>query len=159
MLTYNGSDTKADPRDRPVRATRRRVLARLWGLTGWSLVAGSGVLLHRTLTAARPPSRTVSLSATLLNQVRAEGGLATGELFLRFAGDELIALRLRCTHLGCALTFDRGDGVLRCPCHGSHFDLDGNPAVGPAETPLERITLRHDNGTWDAQLDDPLATD
>jgi nitrite reductase/ring-hydroxylating ferredoxin subunit len=158
VLTRTPKDTKECPEGRQPQPTRRRVLARIWGLTGWSLVAGSGVLLHRTLTAAHPPRRSVSLPPTLLSQARAEGGLATGELFLRYRGDEPTALRLRCTHLGCSLTFDRRAGVLRCPCHGSHFDLDGNPASGPAEIPLEPVALHHRDGTWEAQLDEPLGS-
>ncbi len=156
-MTSKGSAEQTGAQALAPRPTRRRVLARLWGLTGWALVAGSGVLVHRTLTAARPASRSVALPQTLLDQARADGGLVSGELFLRVSGAEPTALRMRCTHLGCTLTFDRSDGVLRCPCHGSHFDLDGAPASGPAVQPLERIPLRRHDGIWQAQLDEPLA--
>jgi len=145
---HEGSGTGAQP-------TRRKVLTRLWGLTGWSLVAGSGVLLHRTLSAARPPSRTVTLAPTVLDQARADGGLVTDELFLRVVEGEPRALRLRCTHLGCAVTFDRQAGLLRCPCHGSHFDLNGAPTSGPAAEPLEQVTLHRNGDRWEAQLDEP----
>ncbi len=40
----------------------------------------------------------------------------------------------RCSHLGCALRYNRQEHSWDCPCHGSRFDLDGavieNPAIG-----------------------------
>lgn len=138
--------------------SRRRLMAQLWGLTGWALVAGSWALVHRTLTAAPVARRRVVLSQALLNQAQAEGGLIAGELFLCFAGAQPVALSTRCTHLGCTLTFNRRTSRLRCPCHGSHFDLDGFPAGGPATQPLVPIPLQRRDGVWQALLDEPLAT-
>lgn len=40
-----------------------------------------------------------------------------------------------CTHLGCRLA-SVSDGLIRCPCHGSRFHLDGSVARGPASQPL-----------------------
>ncbi len=137
------------------RPTRRKVLKHLWGLTGWSLVAGSGVLLHRTLSAARPARRTVTLAPTVLDQARADGGVVADELFLRIVRGEPRALRLQCTHLGCAVTYDGQAEQLRCPCHGSHFDLNGVPTSGPASKPLEQVALHHRGDRWEAQLDEP----
>lgn len=43
-----------------------------------------------------------------------------------------------CTHLGCRIkTLE--DSKLVCPCHGSMFDLNGNPLKGPAVKPLEKL--------------------
>ncbi len=39
-----------------------------------------------------------------------------------------------CTHLGCQLHLE-GAGLV-CPCHGSQFDLEGEPTQGPATLPL-----------------------
>jgi len=43
-----------------------------------------------------------------------------------------------CTHLGCRIqTYE--NGRLQCPCHGSAFDLNGNPLKGPASKPLKAL--------------------
>ncbi len=49
-----------------------------------------------------------------------------------------LVLSSYCTHLGCKIqTYE--NGVLICPCHGSSFDLDGNPLKGPAIKPLKKF--------------------
>jgi len=49
-----------------------------------------------------------------------------------------LVLSSYCTHLGCKIqTYE--NGVLICPCHGSSFDLDGNPLKGPAIKPLKNF--------------------
>jgi cytochrome b6-f complex iron-sulfur subunit len=52
---------------------------------------------------------------------------------------------LVCTHLGC--TVENNPDGFACPCHGSHFDLDGNVTQGPATKPLVsvRIEMMEDN--------------
>ena len=41
------------------------------------------------------------------------------------------ALSRICTHMGCALTFDRADQSFACPCHGAAFALNGVQRFGP----------------------------
>jgi Rieske Fe-S protein len=54
--------------------------------------------------------------------------------------EQLYALSLVCTHLGCTVQVNP-DGII-CPCHGSHFDLAGKVKSGPATRALERLELR-----------------
>jgi Rieske Fe-S protein len=44
------------------------------------------------------------------------------------------ALSLTCTHLGCVVEQNKDELV--CPCHGSHFNLEGELLHGPAEKSL-----------------------
>lgn len=44
-----------------------------------------------------------------------------------------------CTHLGCTIHHIE-NGKLLCPCHGSTFDLKGNPIKGPAIKPLKKLS-------------------
>lgn len=62
-----------------------------------------------------------------------------GEVAAHFVGDR-IAHRdnPRCTHLGCVLRKNTGEGTWDCPCHGSRFDADGNVIQGPAISPLKK---------------------
>jgi glycine/D-amino acid oxidase-like deaminating enzyme/nitrite reductase/ring-hydroxylating ferredoxin subunit len=55
--------------------------------------------------------------------------------------ENLHAVSLRCTHLGCLLRFNAAERSWDCPCHGSRFDVDGAVLEGPAVKPLERRKL------------------
>jgi Rieske Fe-S protein len=54
------------------------------------------------------------------------------------------ALSLMCTHEGCPVNPTPLNGILRCPCHGSRFNLDGQVRQGPAEFPLGRYETEYD---------------
>jgi glycine/D-amino acid oxidase-like deaminating enzyme/nitrite reductase/ring-hydroxylating ferredoxin subunit len=56
----------------------------------------------------------------------------------RGADGEVHGVSLRCTHLGCLLSFNAAEATWDCPCHGSRFDVDGAVLQGPAVAPLER---------------------
>ena len=45
-----------------------------------------------------------------------------------------------CTHLGCNVNHDDGDGFT-CPCHGSTYDESGEVTRGPAAWPLPRYEM------------------
>ena len=40
--------------------------------------------------------------------------------------------KLRCSHLGCTLNYNKIDNVYECPCHGSRFNMNGEVIDGPA---------------------------
>lgn len=46
--------------------------------------------------------------------------------------------KLRCTHLGCALVWNKQEQCYECPCHGSKFDKNGNPLETPAIEKLKK---------------------
>jgi cytochrome b6-f complex iron-sulfur subunit len=56
-------------------------------------------------------------------------------------GDRLYALLQVCTHLGCLTRYYKDEELFKCPCHGSHFSLQGDPVAGPAPVPLFRLAL------------------
>jgi cytochrome b6-f complex iron-sulfur subunit len=56
-------------------------------------------------------------------------------------GNKIAAISTTCTHLGCIVGI--ADTGFACPCHGSHYDQDGNVTGGPAPKPLPwfQVTL------------------
>jgi cytochrome b6-f complex iron-sulfur subunit len=52
------------------------------------------------------------------------------------AGSEIRAFVAECTHEGCPLGWNPNQHLIRCPCHGSAFDLTGMPVNGPATKSL-----------------------
>ncbi len=49
------------------------------------------------------------------------------------------ALSAICTHLGCVVALR--DGALKCPCHGSNFDEEGEVMSGPAPRALDWLKM------------------
>ncbi|MEN8192024.1 MAG: Rieske (2Fe-2S) protein [Bacteroidota bacterium] len=45
-----------------------------------------------------------------------------------------------CTHLGCKINSTR-ENELICSCHGSKFNYEGKPIVGPAIKPLKQLEV------------------
>jgi cytochrome b6-f complex iron-sulfur subunit len=52
-----------------------------------------------------------------------------------------IALYQRCVHLGCTVPFRDECVSFKCPCHGSHYNVDGEFLDGPAPRSLDRFAL------------------
>jgi cytochrome b6-f complex iron-sulfur subunit len=80
-------------------------------------------------------------------------------------GSYWIGLYQRCVHLGCTVPF-RDDCVsFKCPCHGSHYNVDGEYLDGPAPRSLDRFALSFkgedvmvDTGTLNNKVPHPDAT-
>lgn len=53
------------------------------------------------------------------------------------------ALRMLCTHKGCALK--AAPDKLVCPCHGSEFTTAGTVTKGPATVPLQSFRVTADS--------------
>lgn len=52
----------------------------------------------------------------------------------------------RCTHLGCAVRWDKTQNSFLCACHGGKFALDGSVTAGPPPRPLDHMEFKVDNG-------------
>jgi cytochrome b6-f complex iron-sulfur subunit len=61
-------------------------------------------------------------------------------------GSYWVALYQRCVHLGCTVPFRDDCDSFKCPCHGSHYNVDGEYLDGPAPRSLDRFALSL-NGT------------
>ncbi|MFC2106951.1 ubiquinol-cytochrome c reductase iron-sulfur subunit [Bacteroidota bacterium] len=54
------------------------------------------------------------------------------------SGNKLEVFSSSCTHLGCAINRIDKD-TLVCPCHGSRYDINGNPVKGPSVKALKKL--------------------
>ena len=56
----------------------------------------------------------------------------------------VVALSAVCTHQQCTVAPDGAE--LKCPCHGSVYDLTGANVSGPAPSPLAQFDVHVSNG-------------
>ena len=54
--------------------------------------------------------------------------------------NEIRAISIACTHLGCTLNV--ADDIFICPCHGSKFTLEGKVLMGPATIDLKELNYQ-----------------
>lgn len=91
-------------------------------------------------------NNTVSVDLTQHTQLAATGG------FLLLAGQKVVVVNAGngtfraftsvCTHQQCNVSsFNASTQRMRCPCHGSEFDLNGNPVAGPAPSALTQFSV------------------
>jgi cytochrome b6-f complex iron-sulfur subunit len=57
-----------------------------------------------------------------------------------------IALSLRCTHLGCSVSWEETKKRFICPCHSSAFDISGEVLNPPAARALDFYPVLIENG-------------
>jgi cytochrome b6-f complex iron-sulfur subunit len=61
-------------------------------------------------------------------------------------GTYWLALYQVCVHLGCKVPFRDDCDSFKCPCHGSHYNVDGEYLDGPAPRSLDRFSMSFNNG-------------
>jgi Rieske Fe-S protein len=63
-------------------------------------------------------------------------------MLLRLSETKLLAYSQRCTHLSCAVYWEKNRERLECPCHQGVFNLEnGAVLAGPPTRPLPRIQI------------------
>lgn len=114
----------------------------LIAIGNWITAAMSRV---RTVGTRVPEGRYIG-SAAALEQM--------GSMLFRFPTDNDPCIAVRgddgkihaysqvCTHLSCAVVYDKSQNALLCPCHRGLFNIDeGKPLAGPPTRPLPRILV------------------
>ncbi|MEI9995276.1 MAG: FAD-dependent oxidoreductase [Rhizomicrobium sp.] len=106
---------------------------------------GAGAYIAENSTAAK--NMTEHLGGPLRDSADAlkpgEGGLVRdGARTIGAFRDEqggLHKVSATCTHAGCVVHWNSLERCWDCPCHGSHFGIDGEVLNAPATSPLDRI--------------------
>lgn len=98
-----------------------------------------------------PASTPTGTKVGTLAQLRSQGSFTftdpqSGDpaVAISLAGGSVVTFDTVCTHAGCPVSYDSGQRLLVCPCHGAEFDPAHGAAVvaGPASTPLARINVQ-----------------
>lgn len=61
-------------------------------------------------------------------------------------GRDFVAMSNICTHLACRVRWIAENQQFFCPCHNAIFDKEGNVVAGPPPRPLDRYSLKVENG-------------
>lgn len=77
----------------------------------------------------------------LLHGHKLEDQLASEYIVKDSDGSYWIALYHRCVHLGCIVPFRDDCNSFKCPCHGSHYNVDGEWLGKPAPRSMDRFAL------------------
>ncbi len=135
------------------------------GATGSSVGGGQGPSPSPSTPATGGPStaapsaggtKTAGKVIAQVGQVRTGRAFAfrdpaTGDpaYLLKLPDGSVVAYDAVCTHAGCTVDYDRGSGLLICPCHGATFDPGhhAQPVAGPTDVPLARLPIRIDAAT------------
>jgi cytochrome b6-f complex iron-sulfur subunit len=100
----------------------------------------------------RPVARTYVIHMAAETQFLLHGNDLDEQLQSEFVvkdsdGSYWLALYQKCVHLGCTVPFKNSCASFKCPCHGSHYNVDGEYLDGPAPRSLDRfqISFQGDN--------------
>lgn len=117
------------------------------GATGYVVASRTEAAQAAPDTAAANgygPDQSANNRLAAVEDIPAGGGLIIEDaliVLVRAENGDVAGFSATCTHQGCTVGSIE-DGVIICPCHGSHFDLaTGEPVAGPANLPLPPIAV------------------
>lgn len=130
----------------------RRQFTKFLTLTSLAMFAGNVWIWVRSL-AWRPPVYP-AMPVGSLDEVPV-GGVKTFSyptandpcILVRTGAGSCVAYSQKCTHLSCAVYYERETKRLACPCHQGFFSIaDGAVLQGPPRRPLPRVVLERRDG-------------
>jgi cytochrome b6-f complex iron-sulfur subunit/menaquinol-cytochrome c reductase iron-sulfur subunit len=65
-----------------------------------------------------------------------------GSVWVMRQGKEVRALSAECPHLGCSIDITGEGKGFSCPCHTSHFSLQGAAESGPSRRSMDELATR-----------------
>ena len=93
-----------------------------------------------------------------LTVVSRDGWIETNSIkavwIVRQPGDQFAAFNGRCTHLGCAYSWQANQRQFGCPCHAGVFGVDGKVLAGPPPRSLDPLQTRIEAGELQVQYQD-----
>jgi nitrite reductase/ring-hydroxylating ferredoxin subunit len=84
-------------------------------------------------------SGSIRIGSSVLSASGTPEGLYYPMVITRLSATEYIALKTECVHAGCVVGKFNGDeffpGVMKCPCHGTEYDIRGTVTHAPDDAP------------------------
>lgn len=82
-----------------------------------------------------------------------EDGHSVHVIIINVDGSQFRAFSSICTHAGCDVARYRASTQrIQCDCHGSEFDINGQPVSGPAPSPLPAFSVSRSGDMLTIQL-------
>lgn len=134
------------------RYVNRRQFTKFLTLTSFGMMIGNVWILAKSLL--RRPLVYPRVGVAAMDEVPV-GGVKTFNypnaddpcILVRVATDQYVAYSQKCTHLSCAVYYEKEQNRLECPCHQGFFSIaDGSVLQGPPQRPLPRVTLEQNGG-------------
>ena len=129
------------------RYVSRRQFTKFLTLTSFAMLAGNLWILVRSWLHREPSyaaQEVASVGEIPIGGVKTFAFPTADDpcILVRTGADDFVAFSQKCTHLSCAVYFDRGENRLACPCHQGFFSIaDGSVIQGPPQRPLPRVEL------------------
>lgn len=134
------------------RYVNRRQFTKFLTLTSLAMFAGNLWIWVRSLAwrpHAYPAMPVASLGELAVGGVKTFNYPAANDpcILVRTGADSYVAYSQKCTHLSCAVYYERETNRLACPCHQGFFAVaDGAVLQGPPRRALPRVVLERRNG-------------
>jgi nitrite reductase/ring-hydroxylating ferredoxin subunit len=148
----NTRNTEPPEKSSPGRVNRRDFFGMAWkGLGILAALEGMGMIsayIFSGKTKQAPLPK-------LMQEAGPVDSFATGSVtafmggrfyLARLQDGGFIALSLRCTHLGCSISWEENRKRFICPCHSSAFDISGEVLNPPAARALSYYPVLIVNG-------------
>jgi nitrite reductase/ring-hydroxylating ferredoxin subunit len=134
------------------RYVSRRQFTKFLTMTSFAMLAGNLWILARSWfhrEPAYPEQAVATLGEIPVGGVKTFAYPTPDEpcILVRTQEDSYVAYSQKCTHLSCAVYYDRERNRLECPCHKGFFSIaDGSVMQGPPQRPLPRVELARSGG-------------
>ena len=132
-------------------AGRRSLLTILWGGLGFIALAELswvGLSFFKPRKPFNPGESEGVVEAGVVDNFKpgtVTPNRKSGFYLSRLESGHFLALSSRCSHLGCAISWNPTTNQFECPCHSSAFSIEGEVLRPPAPRPLDYfpVTIRN----------------
>lgn len=145
------------------KLSRRSFIRILWiALISVSLLEVVSVVIAFLTSGGRKSGASQKAGMKVLGKVEdiAKGSVTafrSDRLYLvRMDDGGLLAISLQCTHLGCAISWNKDSGEFDCPCHASSFNMEGEVISPPAPRSLDTYPIKIEGGLIKVDLKNPV---
>ena len=134
------------------RYVNRRQFTKFLTLTSFAMLAGNLWILARSLFHHAPvfaPQAIAGAGEVPVGGVKLFAYPSAEDpcILIRTGANSYAAFSQKCTHLSCAVYYEKAQNRLECPCHRGFFSVaDGSVLEGPPQRPLARVTLEIRDG-------------